>query len=717
MFRVFSRTKHTAILIATLALVLINAAVFSNVVVGAVLLPVFLISSGSLIGPAVLPNRRRSAQMGTGVILMLCALSIVGSLIYYVGPAFQVFYILLVLVAGLSATLFGVHSDTESAESTEKPKAAFFASAAVILLCLSAWWAPILQISVTEAVRSPWNALDPLGLIAIALCVFLLALLLARPRGKALSLALAAAIFFSAVAVALAIYPIGFGFDPFIHRATVAHIAEHGTITPKPLYYIGQYALELLSVHAFALPLQLVDRLLVPLLATLVIGTSAAVGFSAVLERKYLPAMLAIFLLPLGAFIVTTPQSLAYVFTISLLFLSLARFGDEERKIPLLTLFVVALAAVFTHPLAGIPAAIYFTLVALFGFISRVPRPWGPRQRAASPRASTGEVMASAGPVAAFAIVTLLGAVSLPTVFLIQAKQSGLDISIALDQIFNLQKLGFTFFLDNRFSTAFDGLYLAADNLFWILLILAIAGVIFIEKNKGSRYLHLPLLAAVMWMVNYWLLSTALEFSFLIEYERQNYAVRLLTLASIFLVPHAGIALAGIAEALRKKQPALKISWALLLALVITGNVYAAYPRDDNYSRSAGFNVSSSDFDAVYAIENDARDDNFIVLANQAVSAAALEAFGFKKYYHGDIFYYPIPTGGELYQFYLQMADDEPTRDRALAAMDLAGVDTLYFAVNDYWWRSEVIIEHAKNEADEWFSVGEGAVTVFVYRR
>lgn len=695
MFRAFFRTKHTAILILSIVLILLNAATFSQPIIGAVLLPLFLYSSGSLIGPAVLPNRPRSAQTGTGIILMIFSLSIVGSMIYYVGPAFQVFYLLLVVVAGLSATLFGVHSETEPSERSEKPTAAFFGAVTVILLCLAAWWAPILELSITNAIRSPWDALNPLSLFAIAASVFLLALLLSRSRGKTFSLTLTAAIFFSAIAVAVAIYPIGFGFDPFIHRTTVAHIAEHGTITPKPLYYIGQYALELLSIHAFALPLHLVDRLLIPVLSTLIIAISASVGFSAILRQKYLPAMLAIFLLPLGAFIATTPQSLAYVFTIALLFLSLARFGEEEQKIPLLTLFIVALAAVFTHPLAGIPAAIYVAMI-LVASITKLPS-WARN--------------------ATLAIGSALGAISLPAVFLIQAKQSGLDISIALNQLFNLEKLGFTFFLDNRFSTALDALYLAADNLFWILIILAIIGAIFIEKNKGPRYLHLPLVAALMWIINYWLLSTVLEFSFLIEYERQNYAVRLLTLASIFLIPHAAIALAGIADALKGKQPALKISWAMVLALLITGNVYAAYPRDDNYTRSAGFNVSTNDFDAVYAIENDARNDEFIVLANQAVSAAALEAFGFKKYYDGDIFYYPIPTGGELYQFYLQMADEEPTRETAIKAMDLAGVDTAYFAINDYWWRSEVIIEHAKNEADDWFSVGEGAVTVFIYKR
>ena len=43
--------------------------------------------------------------------------------------------------------------------------------------------------------------------------------------------------------VANIIFPLGFGFDPFIHQATEKHILDFGFILPKKLYYIGQYVL------------------------------------------------------------------------------------------------------------------------------------------------------------------------------------------------------------------------------------------------------------------------------------------------------------------------------------------------------------------------------------------------------------------------------------------------------------------------------------------
>jgi len=89
----------------------------------------------------------------------------------------------------------------------------------------------------------------------------------------------------------------------------------------------------------------------------------------------------------------------------------------------------------------------------------------------------------------------------------------------------------------------------------------------------------------------------------------------------------------------------------------------------------------------------------------------------FAKYFENDLFYYPIPTGGPLYQIYLDMVNIGPTRERAAAAMDLAGVDTTYFVVNDYWWMAEKVIENAKREADEWIALDNGATTIFTYKR
>ena len=129
----------------------------------------------------------------------------------------------------------------------------------------------------------------------------------------------------------------------------------------------------------------------------------------------------------------------------------------------------------------------------------------------------------------------------------------------------------------------------------------------------------------------------------------------------------------------------------------------------------------------MYAIDDAVGTRSHVVLGNQSVSAAALREFGFRNYF-GNLFYYPIPTGGVLYQFFLQM-NETPTHTIALQAMDAANsscqqsacdllpVDTLFFVVNDYWWDAPRIVETAKNTADDWFSIAGPKVHVFRYDR
>jgi len=313
-------------------------------------------------------------------------------------------------------------------------------------------------------------------------------------------------------------------------------------------------------------------------------------------------------------------------------------------------------------------------------------------------------------------IIAFLGSISLPLVFLVQAKQANLDVIFNLRNIFNFNLLDLSFNISNRFSTISDGLYLVIDNIFWLLLLFGLIGTILLYRKKAPLPLMLPAITAGIWFINYWLLSTTLEFSFLIEYERANYSDRLLTLTMIFLIPVIGIFILETLGNLKNKPRILSASFILLLTLIGTANVYGAYPRHDNYARSSGFNVSQNDLNAVWEINKIGGEDDYVVLANQAVSAAALESFGFKKYYKENIFYYPIPTGDKLYQLFLE-AIKEPSQENMVRAMDLTGVNKAFLVINDYWWQSEQVSELAKNTANEWFSVGDGAIKIFIFER
>jgi hypothetical protein len=147
----------------------------------------------------------------------------------------------------------------------------------------------------------------------------------------------------------------------------------------------------------------------------------------------------------------------------------------------------------------------------------------------------------------------------------------------------------------------------------------------------------------------------------------------------------------------------------------MAGQTYAAYPRHDNYARSAGFNVSATDIQTVRMIDKAAQTNDYVVLTDQALAAAAVDQLGFKHYYHGDIFFYPIPTGGTLYQYYLQMVEQKPSLDIIKTVTEVTGAPLIFFAIHDYWWRADQIAENTKLLTDHWWSVNNQAVTIFCF--
>lgn len=634
------------------------------------------------------------SKLPVRVLIGVALVAILGSLLYYTLPVTRLG---IAVVVALSTVIAGILPLPGSSSAIHHPPStrAAYGLAAVIVLALAAWWSAISPVHIVDAVRSPWGAVPVFVVAAIGIALFALLVLLTRPPHR-LSTVLTAALLFSAVAMAAVVYPLGAGFDPYLHRATMTHIAEFGTITPKPLYYIGQYALELAPHLLLGLPLGLIDRLLLPVLAATVLTDSMLAGLAPFAKHKSAFALSALVLLPLGSFIATTPQGIAYVLCASAILFTFVRMHDARASLAVPGL--LALAALLTHPFAGIPALLY---VAAFYVVTKISRP---------EHKSIAVVLAA-----------IAGVFAIPAMFAVQAARSGLSLSLNFGNLFDASRwseLALTGFFSNHYSLAYDALYLALDNLLWIMAAVAVAGAVALWRRGTERHLViLPVVFTVAMVANFLTLSILFDFQFLISYERSDYALRSLMMAQLFLLPLAGIGLSSIEQTLRKKPLALRTSFLVLLAVIGMGNVYGAYPRHDNYARSAGFNVSRADFDAVDAIDDKAQGENYIVLSNQATAAAAVESAGFKKYYHGDIFYYPIPTGGVMYEHFLSMVNDGPTRETMDAAMDVAGVNLGFFAVSDYWWKSEEIRENAKRVADDWFSVDGGKVTVFIFRQ
>jgi hypothetical protein len=621
------------------------------------------------IGKALFPEESRGIATLIGVLLFTAGLSIAGAIVYYVAPVttftLSIAAIIVVLITLIIAqSCRKPLSALSDLRSPGRPPSFLIAVTAVALM---AWWGAILANPITDAVRSPWLVMSPFA-IAAPVIAMITSFVVLKTHKAAGSILLFASLF-SVFASASALFPLGYGFDPFLHRATMLHIAEYGTITPKPLYYIGEYALELYANLLGGIPIFRVDTLLVPLLAALALTVAA----------RRLPVGAAIFLLALSHFVTTTPQSLGYIFAI--LTVATSATAPTERR-HFIAPIVFAVAACFAHPIAGIPALFFVLLTAIQHQFLRISLMVG-------------------------------SAIALPGMFVLQAVINQANIQLLWANLWRIDLLPLSGFFFTNGNTWLDALYLISTNLLSIALVFAIIGAgakkgAFTAAERNGGIIALTLIASFI------LVSLGIDFTYLISYERQDFALRFLFLATIFALPLID---AGIHAAHKHLTTQRLAAPGYLLCLIgISANLYTLYPRHDGYTRSAAFNISQADINTVYAIHAlEHEDADYIVLSNQATAAAALQEFGFKTYYHTDIFYYPIPTGGVLYQDYLAMVNETPSRETMRHAMNTAGVNKAYFVVSDYWWKSDAIIEQTKQLTDDWFAVDDGKTTVFVF--
>lgn len=650
------------------------------------LIAAWLLIGGYLMGTAIMKDQTPILQLIFGSSLIFAIIAIIGSGFYYLMPVpAPVFYGLhLLLSAGIY--LLPKHEPGKRLQQPAWDTVAKI-SALVVTAAIITIWIWLGRTEIITAVRSPWDVLSPAIIIPF---IFLLAAgaLLAKKQPQ-LSLPISAASLFSLLIIPSAIYPLGFGFDPFVHAATMQHIAEFGTITPKPLYYIGKYANGLYLHHLFAIPFETFNRFFIPAFAAIVIPAGLSMIISNQPRTSNLqPLTFLPFLLPLSLFITTTPQALGFLFA----FLAIAAYyidsspfkgeagrGSETGPI---AMWIFALAALLTHPIAGVPTILF--CAHLEGQARRSVTPTSNLQPPTFwlRHAST--------------LLLFLTAISLPLTFLAQSLLTGAQMDIDLSGLFL-----FTFpeQMNATTNSLLGGAYLFINAHIALFICAALIGYII---SKQSRYLPLMLFAGAL-LINYLILASSFTFSSVIAYESNGFAERLLPFAVLILLP-------VIAELFRHKN--IPISVGIIILLLAGANIYGTFPRHDNFARSGGFNMALSDIDTVYAIEALAEGNEYAVLANQSVSAAALQEFGFAQYY-GDQFYYPIPTSSPLYDIYLEMAES-PSNEIIERARTLTGTDLIFFALNHYWWDADRVLEETEAISDFSFTLDD-AVTIFVF--
>jgi hypothetical protein len=565
------------------------------------------------------------------------------------------------------------------------------------------------QARTSVSLISPWEVVSPLIFAAYGLASLILLCLIRKAPARRW-LPLLSLHYLATFAGALLVYRIGFGFDPFIHEATLKLIDAHGVVEPVPWYYIGQYALIIIIHKITFLPIEWLNSALVPILASLAIpfGFVFSLGrFFKDQPRAYLITLI-LLILPYSFFIMTTPQNLAYL----LLLLALAYGLACQNMRDLILVYALALASLSCQPIAGLPAIFFaFALTIFHSDIGRRTK-------------------------SAFYILISLGtAVSLPAAFFwTELSLSGQTAKTpaGFDWHAILKNLKWPQMPAQQ--TLGDLIYLYGYNLGFVTAFLALAGFIIIYWSKPRKTIYqVYLLIAGSLLVAY-TATQALPFSYLVNYERSAYADRLLLVISFFLLPFLTVCFYAFLKALTKTNKSAAAIFMAFLACLLTISFYLAYPRQDDHYNSRFYSVGQHDLDAVDWIEKEA-EDSYVVLANQQIGAAALGRFGFSRYYapncqalsestdtvlsecpENEIFYYPIPTGGPLYQYYLAMVYDYPARATAREAARLTGVSEVYLVINDYWWAAGRLRPEASSEADSELEFGQGAVSVYKYK-
>ncbi len=626
------------------------------------------------------------------LLIFLAILSLIGAIIYKL-YALNFLGIALALILSVVATSVWWYFYQRIENTDDKPveikKMDNHWLTSLFFILLAVCFCILLSYRTDLAINSPWQVLPIFFFVAFFLLTTVLFINILRQDGC--RTIIVSFYFLLCFSVALIIYKIGYGFDPFIHQATEDLIANQGFVNPKPWYYLGQYSLVVILNKITFIPIDVLDKILVPFLAAVVLPISMLISQN--YKEKYNKSLyfatifLMIWLAPI--FIVTTPQNLSFLILITVIFYSL----KIKNLFQLITLGILALSASAIHPLTGIPAIFLVFLIYIIKFL----------------KLKYIKI--------AYLLTSIVAAITLPLLFYwIESKNLlyFFDYRIAGEKIIlllaNFKKINFFAYSENWLLNTINFF----DNFKWIGYFSLIGMGLFYNRKNINKYL--PHLSMALAMFVAYLLSLLLPFSYLIDYEQSAYSQRIFFISLIFMLPISFVALKVMFYKILQQNLIVKCSWLFFLLVIVTAAFYLAYPRSDNYQNSHNYAVSADDIEAVKFIENDSMGAEYLVLANQQVSAAALRVYGFSRYYQ-DFFYYPLPTSGRLYQLYLNMVYDNPSRETMVEAMNLLSVNRAYLVLNKYWWAFDKIKEEAKISSDHWFVLPSQNIYIFKFQQ
>lgn len=663
-------------------------------------------------GHLAFPFFPRLQKVLFGLLFVFCEIIIAGTLTYYLYKITPLISFFILFVPVVSVGIGALFSKKSFASPLPREKKEPLGSYARILSMGVVALDTMLLVylffhRIFDLAASPWQHVSPafFGVYAAATAILFWNCL--REKNKHSFFLLTSFHLFVGFSVAALMYPLGYGFDAFIHRATEQWIFEHGFISPKTPYYIGQYSLVVILTHITAIPLKYIDIYLLPLLSSLLLPGITIFSFKKSFPHREEYASVLFWLIPFFPFLyfhLTTPHNIVVFLTLIAVFFILLSL---LASFPLWPLWLVALTALSTHALVGMPLFVVIFFYVIIKNIQNIKR---------------------------IKIPLILLIISLALLLPLLFTLNGIRIHAPLPELDNpiekipqfLKIFERPYWYAKTSSWYFEILYFCERMIIPSLLIFSAIGAFAIDKKEKNKHFWIFTSSFLGFFVSAFTLASTIVFPDVVAYEQSDYPLRLLRVSVLFLIPGAMYGVAFCMENLQKiklVEKKKKILFPLLLitlSLIATVILYLSYPQRNQKVRFPGYNVTLSDIKTVEWIHERHQDYNYIVLANQLVSAAALDTYSFAKYFktnQGELFYYAIPTGGKLYSYYGKMIYEGQKREYMEEAMDLTGVKTAYFVVNSYWARSSDIIAGAKATADESYSIDDGNVWIFVYHQ
>lgn len=583
----------------------------------------------------------------------------------------------------------------------------------VYLILILATFLELWQARTSQAIISPWELVSESFFIFYFLASLLLFLIIYQNKHSSITISLISLHYFLGCIVALIIYKLGYGFDPFVHQATLEVISKQGVITPKTPYYLGQYGL-IISLHKIlGISITFLNKWLLAVLAAWLLPQAIFSTFYKIIKKlnnnhNYHQIKSAFFAttilltLSLPLFIVSTPQNLSYLFLILTIL-----YGFNKNIIPSV---IFALTTLAIHPLAGLPAIIWIFWLLSNKLIENYK-----------------EKFKKYFQISIAFITFIISATFIPLALFQLSNLDFITIRNSALALFNNFSLKIYLQTAGQESWWLNLNYFLYFNRFIILFLVIFVGfIIFIKfwrqanynlsQNFKNSWLGLIIISSALLISS--VFSSIITFQEIIAYEQGDYANRIFIISIIFLSPFIFLALARLINLILVNKKSIQFIWLIIFLILLTNILYLTYPRFDKYYNARGYNTSYLDIETVKLIDEKSKDP-YLVLANQQVSVAALKTFGFNNYFSsplGPIYFYPIPTGGPLYKYYLDMVYKNPSQETMTEAMNLVGVKQAYLVINKYWHASNSIIEAAKISSQEWQELNQGDIFIFYYK-